>query len=69
MLIIQRYFYHNQGKLEQAESLYQRTLAIQERMPGPEHPDTAQSLNNLAVPASRVSLPTRFGDQGEAARP
>ena len=38
-----------QGKYEQAESLYERALAIREQQLGPEHPDTATSLNNLAV--------------------
>jgi len=32
-----------------AEPLYQRALSIRERQLGPDHPDTAQSLNNLAV--------------------
>ncbi len=39
----------NQGKYEQAEPLYQRALAIYEQALGPEHPDTARSLNNLAI--------------------
>jgi tetratricopeptide (TPR) repeat protein len=33
----------------QAEPLYQRALAIREKMLGPDHPHTAQSLNNLAL--------------------
>ncbi len=32
-----------------AEPLYQRSLAIREKALGPEHPDVATSLNNLAV--------------------
>jgi tetratricopeptide (TPR) repeat protein len=39
---------HNQGKLAEAESLYQRALAIREQKYGPHHPLVAQSLNNLA---------------------
>jgi hypothetical protein len=31
-----------------ARPLYERALAIREKVPGPEHPDTAASLNNLA---------------------
>lgn len=33
----------------EAEPLFKRTLAIRERVLGPEHPDTAMSLNNLAA--------------------
>jgi tetratricopeptide (TPR) repeat protein len=40
--------YQAQGKDEQAEPLLQRALAICEKQLGPEHPSTAQSLNNLA---------------------
>jgi hypothetical protein len=29
--------------------LYERSLGIAEKVLGPEHPDTARSLNNLAV--------------------
>jgi tetratricopeptide (TPR) repeat protein len=41
--------YRKQGKYEQAELLYQRALAIHEKMEGPEHPSTATTLRNLAV--------------------
>ena len=41
--------YRAQGRLAEAEPLWQRALAIRERALGPDHPDTAQSLNNLAV--------------------
>ena len=37
------------GDYAKAEPLYQRALAIREKALGPEHPDTATSLNNLAV--------------------
>ena len=40
--------YYNQGKYEQAESLYQSSLAIREKILGKDHPDVATSLNNLA---------------------
>jgi tetratricopeptide (TPR) repeat protein len=33
----------------QARPLYERALAINEKMLGPDHPDTALSLNNLAL--------------------
>jgi CHAT domain-containing protein len=36
------------GAYAKAEPLYQRALAIIEKALGPEHPDTAVSLNNLA---------------------
>jgi len=35
-------------KQEEAGLLYQRAIAIQEKVLGPEHPDLAMSLNNLA---------------------
>ena len=38
----------DQGKLAEAEPYYQRSLAILEKSLGPDHPDVAASLNNLA---------------------
>lgn len=35
-------------RLTEAEPLYRRALAIQEKALGPEHADVAVSLNNLA---------------------
>ena len=51
-----------QGDFAAARPLYERALAIREKTLGPEHPDTATSLNNLAGLLS---------DQGDlaAARP
>jgi tetratricopeptide (TPR) repeat protein len=46
------------GKRAAARPLLERALAIYERALGPDHPDTAQSLNNLAM---------LLGDQGELA--
>ena len=41
--------YDAQGKhAEETESLYKRALAIDERSLGPNHPDVAADLNNLA---------------------
>ncbi len=37
-----------QGKYEEAEPLYLRSLTIWEKQLGENHPDVAQSLNNLA---------------------
>ena len=37
-----------QGKLDEAEPFYQRTLTILEKSLGPEHPNVASTLNNLA---------------------
>ena len=36
-------------KYKQAEPLLQRALAIREQQLEPDHPNTAESLNNLAV--------------------
>ena len=41
-------FLANQGKYEDAEPLYERSLAILEETLGPRHPHVASSLNNLA---------------------
>ena len=40
--------YHDQGRLQEAQSLYTRALAIWEQHVGPEHEDVAAALNNLA---------------------
>ncbi len=40
--------YEAQGRYGDAEPLYKRALAIREKALGPEHPDVAQSLHNLA---------------------
>ena len=38
----------DQGKLEEAKAMYERALAGQERALGADHPDTLQTVNNLA---------------------
>ena len=38
-----------QGDYEGAKPLYERSLAIREKVLGPDHPDVASSLNNLAM--------------------
>ena len=40
--------YKDQGRYADAEPLYKRSLAIREKALGPDHPDVATSLNNLA---------------------
>ena len=40
--------YADQGRYAEAIPLYERALAIKEKVLGPEHPDVALSLNNLA---------------------
>ena len=45
--------YTKQGRLNEAEPLYLRSLAMVERTLGPEHLDVATSLNNLAGLYSR----------------
>jgi len=37
-----------QGRYDEVEPLYQRSLAIVEKALGPEHPDVATSLENYA---------------------
>jgi CHAT domain-containing protein len=41
-------FYQAQGRYAEAEPLFKRSLAISEKALGPEHPDVALTLNNLA---------------------
>ena len=38
----------SKGKFTESEPFYERALAINEKALGPEHPDMASSLNNLA---------------------
>jgi hypothetical protein len=38
-----------QGRLGEARRLYQRALALQERVFGRHHPEVAMTLNNFAV--------------------
>ena len=40
--------YYSQGKYNEAEPLYQRSLSITEKQLGENHPEVATSLNNLA---------------------
>ena len=42
------YYLDDHAQYEQAKPLYERALAINEQVLGPNHPDTASSLNNLA---------------------
>ena len=66
----------DQGRYAEAEPLYKRALAIREKALGPDHPDVADSLNNLAglyrdpgpVRRGRAALPARAGDPREGAR-
>ena len=38
-----------QDKYDDAEKLYKRSLAIEEKVYGPDHPDVATGINNLAA--------------------
>jgi tetratricopeptide (TPR) repeat protein len=40
--------YYSQGKYKEAEPLYQQALALRQKLLGDDHPDVAESLNNLA---------------------
>jgi len=59
---IAAYRHHALGAYAQARPLYARALALREKCLGPEHPDTAETLNNLA-------LLLRDGSDHAAARP
>jgi tetratricopeptide (TPR) repeat protein len=43
---------NNRAEHGEAEPLYRRALTIDEKSFGPEHPDVARGLNNLALPLS-----------------
>jgi tetratricopeptide (TPR) repeat protein len=43
------YYLYEHARYSEAEPLYQRALAIFERVLGADHPDTATGLNNLAL--------------------
>ena len=45
----QAHDYYKQGRHAEAEQFLNRSLAIEEKILGPEHPDVATSLNNLAI--------------------
>ena len=49
LLNITASYLYDVAQYPEAEPLYQRALAIRERVLGAEHPDTASSLNNLAI--------------------
>lgn len=50
-----------QGKCAEAVPLYRQSLGIREKTLGPEHPDVAESLNNLAgVLRSQASVNPLF---------
>ena len=49
ILNLQAGSYYQQGRYDEAGPLYQRSLAISEKALGPEHPDVAQSLNDLGL--------------------
>jgi tetratricopeptide (TPR) repeat protein len=40
---------HDQGRLEEAERLYRKTLATQKKLLSAPHPDLADTMNNLAT--------------------
>ncbi len=54
------YHLNNCARYREAEPLYEQALKIKRKMLGEEHPDTARSLNNLAL------LYVRQGKHGEA---
>jgi tetratricopeptide (TPR) repeat protein len=49
LLDLAGYYLNDRARFSEAERLFQRALAIRERVLGPDHPDVAESLNNLAA--------------------
>ncbi len=63
--------YEVQGNYAEAEPLYQRSLAIQEKALGPEHPDVATSLENYAAllrQTARIDKAERMEARAKAIR-
>jgi tetratricopeptide (TPR) repeat protein len=56
------YYTRSRGSFAAARPFHERALAIREKALGPDHPDTAQSLNNLSI------LAYYEGDYAESAR-
>ena len=42
-------YHYRQGRYADAERLYKESLALDEKNLGPDHPDVATTLNNLAL--------------------
>lgn len=54
-----------QGKYAESAQHCERSLAIRDEVLGPDHPDVAQSLDNLAkVLIAQVRFRTRIGGRG-----
>jgi Tetratricopeptide repeat len=70
-------YFHERAAYTQAASLLRDALAIREKVLGPEHPDTASSLNNLAgmlmdpgqLGGGAAALRERTSGQRKGARP
>jgi hypothetical protein len=50
-------YLHVQAQLTDAKALIERALAIDEGAHGPDHPQVARDLNNLASPADESVWP------------
>ena len=61
--IILALIYKEQGKYEDAAAIYQRSLVIFEKAPGPDHLKVSRTLNNLAElfrTRGRTPRPSRY---------
>ena len=71
------FYLEARGRYTDAKPLCERALAIREKALGPEHPDVATSLNNLAglyveprsIREGRAPLPAGAGDPGKGPGP
>ncbi len=68
--------YHQQMKLQEAESVYRRCWEMRKRMLGPEHPDTKKVFDNYAkilgakkpvAPAKPLQVPVKQPEKAAAA--
>ncbi len=63
--------YYSQGKYAEAEPLFKRALAIEEKALGPDHPDLATTLENMAdlyKKTGRLDEAKRFEERAQAIR-
>jgi Tetratricopeptide repeat len=56
----------NAGRYSEAEPLFKQSLALREKVLGPDHPDVAQSLNNIVIESRLDFLPKSLGRLGQS---
>jgi Tetratricopeptide repeat len=60
--------YQAEGFDAEAEALFQRALAIREKMLPPNHPDTAELIEHYAALLEKTGSAARVGAEADGAR-